>query len=252
MIRPATLIWATLVVIAGLLLYKVKHDVRALERELAELNRALQERRDRLHVLEAEWSLLNEPERLRDLAARHLSLVPLRAEQLARASEAIPRLALAPARAVPSNAEPVAAVAAAEAAGTPSPAVAMAGLPLPPAFPEPGPRTSPMAASAASAAAYERRGAATAPAATPRGTTPALAEPPAVRPGPRPLAAPAGSPPAVPAVSPPAPGGISSSPPAATQPRPAPVAPSAPQPALASALGAQAGALPPPVAGSPR
>ncbi|MDW8445456.1 MAG: hypothetical protein RML45_15240 [Acetobacteraceae bacterium] len=183
MIRPAVLLWAVLVVAAGLLLYKVKHDVRELEEELAGLNRAIQERRDRIHVLEAEWSLLNEPERLRDLAARHLALAPLRADQLARASEAVPRLAFAPARALPTADPPPALAQPAPAEGAAQPS-AVASLPLPPAFPEVVPQASP------AAAVTDRRGnPSPSPAAPPR--QPAAAETPAARPAPRPAVAPA-------------------------------------------------------------
>ncbi|MFQ3623111.1 MAG: hypothetical protein SNJ73_06160, partial [Acetobacteraceae bacterium] len=72
MIRPSTLVWAGLVVLSGLFLYQVKHDVLELEGRLASLNRQIQATQDRLHVLDAEWSMLNEPGRLRDLASRHL------------------------------------------------------------------------------------------------------------------------------------------------------------------------------------
>ena len=241
MIRPAILLWAALVVAAGLLLYKVKHDVRDLEEELAALNRAIVERRDRIHVLEAEWSLLNEPERLRDLASRHLALAPLRADQLARASEALPRLALAPAPPVPAADQPATVAQSAPAAELPAVTAARASLPLPPAFPDPPLR------SATTPPLAERRMAASSAPPTPLQARPLSApEAPAPRPASGPPAAPA-SPATVPANP------VRAAPP----PTPAAVTPSAPapaaqRPALASALGTPAGSLPPPVAGLPR
>lgn len=242
MIRPGLLLWAALVVAAGLLLYKVKHDVRELEEELAGLNRAIQERRDRIHVLEAEWSLLNEPERLRDLATRHLALGPLRADQLARASEAVPRLALAPARALPAAEPPAPVAQSAPATEPPLAPTVVASLPLPPVFPDPVPRSAPPPQAA------ERRSIATpAPSsALPQARPLSAPEAPAPRPAPRPAAAPV-SPatgPAGPIAAPPQPS------PAATP--AAPATPALPRPALASALGTPAGILPPPVAGPPR
>lgn len=242
MIRPAVLLWAALVVAAGLLLYKVKHDVRELEEELAGLNRAIQERRDRIHVLEAEWSLLNEPERLRDLATRHLALAPLRADQLARASEAVPRLALAPARALPA-AELPAPVAQTAPAAEPSLAqTVVASLPLPPVFPDVVPRSASLPQ-----AAEPRSVATSAPSSVPPQARPLSAgETPAPRSVPRPAAAPVS-----PAIQPAGP--IATPPPPAPAATPAaPATPAPPRPTLASALGAPAGSLPPPVAGPPR
>lgn len=241
MIRPAILLWAALVVAAGLLLYKVKHDVRELEEELASLNRAIVERRDRIHVLEAEWSLLNEPERLRDLATRHLALAPLRADQLARASEALPRLALAPAPGLPAADQRAAVTHTVPAAAPPASSPVLASLPLPPAFPDPPPR------SATTPPRAERRTAASSPPPTPLQARP-LSQPEA--PAPRPASGPAAAP-ASPATVPANPVRVAPQPTPAPPPQ-QPVAPPPPRPALASALGTPAGSLPPPVAGPPR
>ncbi|WP_456305149.1 cell division protein FtsL, partial [Elioraea rosea] len=82
MLRLATLFWLALAVAVGLLLYNVKHEVQGLEQHLARTNRAIAATHERIHVLHAEWSLLNEPDRLRALATRHLDLVPVRPAQL--------------------------------------------------------------------------------------------------------------------------------------------------------------------------
>jgi len=81
MLRLATLFWMAVAIAVGLLLYNVKHEVQGLEQRLARTNRAIHATQERIHVLEAEWSLLNEPERLRALASRHLDLVPMRPAQ---------------------------------------------------------------------------------------------------------------------------------------------------------------------------
>lgn len=49
-------------------LYLLEHEVRELERELDGLNRALLEEQQTIQVLRAEWSYLNQPERLQQLA----------------------------------------------------------------------------------------------------------------------------------------------------------------------------------------
>lgn len=83
MLRLSTLFWALIAVAVGLFLYQVKHEVQGLEQQLARTNRAIGAAHERIHVLHAEWSLLNEPDRLRALATRHLDLVPMRPAQFA-------------------------------------------------------------------------------------------------------------------------------------------------------------------------
>ncbi|QXM25549.1 hypothetical protein KO353_04870 [Elioraea tepida] len=221
MLRPATLLWFAVAIAVGLVLYNVKHEVQGLERRLVELNRAIATTRERIHVLEAEWSLLNEPERLRALASRHLELEPMRPAQFV--DQAV--IASLPA-ALPRSGE--AEVAASPGSGRAAQAAAPAATPVP------APRP-----------AEARREA------QPGTQPPSRLAPPREEPLPRPReAAPAprrdleaGAPrPLLPGTSPP---------PAARPPTPViPVAapPTAPPPrASHSALGAPAPALPPPV-----
>jgi hypothetical protein len=73
-------------------LYQLKYDVAALEERAQALTALLDSERQALHVLNAEWAYLNKPERLAELAERHLDLVPLVADQIIPL-EAIPRRA---------------------------------------------------------------------------------------------------------------------------------------------------------------
>lgn len=59
--------------IAGVL-FPVKYRVQDLERELAGLNAQILEDREAMHVLKTEWSYLNQPERIAELAQRHLAM----------------------------------------------------------------------------------------------------------------------------------------------------------------------------------
>ncbi|MBI4184753.1 MAG: hypothetical protein HY521_12240 [Proteobacteria bacterium] len=77
MIRPATLIWSLLALVSGVGLFLLKHDVQRLEEAHARLIRAIAEGREAIHVLKAEWSYLNEFDRLQALADRHLELTPM-------------------------------------------------------------------------------------------------------------------------------------------------------------------------------
>jgi hypothetical protein len=87
MIRLSTLIWLALATAAGIGLFQVKYKVQALEGDLGQINRQILRDQDAIHVLAAEWSFLNEPGRLGDLARRHLELAPFTAAQLAHLSD---------------------------------------------------------------------------------------------------------------------------------------------------------------------
>jgi hypothetical protein len=66
------------------MLFQVKFEVQALEKELKALNGQIYANQQAIHVLEAEWSHLNDPARLSELNARLLGLVPVEPKQLAR------------------------------------------------------------------------------------------------------------------------------------------------------------------------
>ena len=73
------LICATLVCV---FLYNVKYDSQQAERELASLSREIAAEREEARLLEAEWALRTEPQRLQRLASHHLEMAPVRAEQI--------------------------------------------------------------------------------------------------------------------------------------------------------------------------
>ena len=70
MIRPTSLILMVLAATAGGALFQVAFEVSELDDELALLNRDIRTDRDAIHVLRAEWSFLNQPERLEELTRR--------------------------------------------------------------------------------------------------------------------------------------------------------------------------------------
>lgn len=78
--RSVTLAALALLAATASGLYLVEHEVQGLERRLARLNAELLASQQAIQVLKAEWSYLNQPDRLQDLAARHaarLQLAPL-------------------------------------------------------------------------------------------------------------------------------------------------------------------------------
>ena len=67
--------------------YWEDYRTRSALRDVARLERAIEDRREALAVLDAEWAYLNRPERLRDLARLNdarLGLVPITAEAFGR------------------------------------------------------------------------------------------------------------------------------------------------------------------------
>jgi len=82
MIRPTTLLWMGLAGAVGFGLFQLKHQVQALEDEMFRLNRAIVGEQQAIHVLKAEWSYINQPQRLEALAARHLDLHAMKPTQL--------------------------------------------------------------------------------------------------------------------------------------------------------------------------
>ena len=93
MIRLSAVVATLLVGAAALALYQLKYQVAALEAEHARLTRELAAEREAIHVLDAEWAYLNQPDRLADLATRHLDLVPLGAERVTTLNDLPPHAA---------------------------------------------------------------------------------------------------------------------------------------------------------------
>jgi hypothetical protein len=95
MIRRSTLLWLIAAVLIGCGLYQLKYEVQAKEERLARLNRHIQAEQEAIHVLNAEWAFLNRPDRLADLANRHLKMTPVAPAQFGKVA-AIPERSLLP------------------------------------------------------------------------------------------------------------------------------------------------------------
>jgi len=93
MIRPLTVLILLGAAGAGLHLYSVKQSTAVLERDLRDILRRTEAARDRSQILRAEWAMLNEPDRLRQVVERHLSLQPMLPSQFVRESDLDRRLA---------------------------------------------------------------------------------------------------------------------------------------------------------------
>ena len=88
----AGLIFGSAVAVSALLsvgVYAMKYEVERLDDQVAAVQRKIAAQEETLLVLEAEWSFLNRPERLQELANRNLSLKPVAVRQIG-AIEALP------------------------------------------------------------------------------------------------------------------------------------------------------------------
>jgi len=103
MIRPGTVVWLLLVMVVGYAMFQVKYEVMQQEDTLAQLNKQITDGRERIRVLDAEWSYLTRPDRLNRLAARYLDLSPIGSAQIVTLS-AVPERPGAPAALVANRA----------------------------------------------------------------------------------------------------------------------------------------------------
>jgi hypothetical protein len=82
MIRVASVVSIALLLLVSFALYNGVYLVKGQERELKELDAAVAREAEAIRVLKAEWSFLNQPERLQAMARRHLKLGPTGASQI--------------------------------------------------------------------------------------------------------------------------------------------------------------------------
>ncbi|MDA0704144.1 MAG: hypothetical protein O3A96_13080 [Proteobacteria bacterium] len=87
MIRGTSIAIVALIGLIGVGLFHLTHEVRELEDELARLNRDILAEQEATHVLKAEWSYLNRPDRLEELNLRHLQLGGMDGARVLRISD---------------------------------------------------------------------------------------------------------------------------------------------------------------------
>lgn len=136
MIRPITCVTFLLACGSGLYLYQAKHRVNVLDQQIEQIVHQTEATREQIRLLHAEWTLLNQPDRLQQLANEFLTLRPTNPNQFTSFVELDSRLPPISTEPIPASAQPAAAPVAAVppahavAAATPSPAA-----PLPPPSP---------------------------------------------------------------------------------------------------------------------
>jgi len=93
--RLTRLLWPMLFAGMVFAVYNLKGQVEEREKVLAKVQRAIDEEREAIEVLRAEWSYLNQPERLRRMGAAKLELAPVSTKQMASVERLAQRLAAA-------------------------------------------------------------------------------------------------------------------------------------------------------------
>jgi hypothetical protein len=138
MTRLGVVFWLGLVLVSGFTTFKVKHAVQEIDDELNRVRKHVTAEQQETRVLAAEWTYLNQPERLAELNRIFLQLGPMATRQLQQRIEDIPLRPGTPgpdilvAAAPPVAAPPVAAppVAAASIAAAALPVVAPPAAPV--------------------------------------------------------------------------------------------------------------------------
>ena len=82
MIRFAMFVAVTLLVLVSFELYNGVTRVKAAQKQLEDTKVLIAQEQEAIRVLKAEWSYLNQPERLQTLARQHLPLTPTAAAQI--------------------------------------------------------------------------------------------------------------------------------------------------------------------------
>lgn len=80
--KQTTVLALFLAAVMSLALFMISYQVQDLEDQLDSLNRDIARDGRAVHVLQAEWAHLNDPERLRSLADKYLGLTPVGTRQL--------------------------------------------------------------------------------------------------------------------------------------------------------------------------
>ena len=76
--RSYTLMTYALAILLGVALFLTSERVQRAERMYDDIQEKLTTEREAYHILQTEWTYLNRPDRLEDLAATHLKLTPLK------------------------------------------------------------------------------------------------------------------------------------------------------------------------------
>ncbi|MBZ0216742.1 MAG: hypothetical protein K8F25_09335 [Fimbriimonadaceae bacterium] len=82
MIRVVNFVAIMFMVLASFALYRVKYETKDYAQQVSDLREQIKAERSAINVLKAEWTVLNEPERVQRLAKRYLELQSMDVHQI--------------------------------------------------------------------------------------------------------------------------------------------------------------------------
>ena len=98
MIRTTDIALFTLMIVAAAGTYKIKAEANQKQNEIRRIEKQIAFEEDTIDLLEADWAMLTQPERLQRLAEKHageLSLQPIEARQVVSVRD-VPEKGVAP------------------------------------------------------------------------------------------------------------------------------------------------------------
>jgi len=82
MTRLSVILCGVLTLMLSIGLFRITYQVDALEKDLRTISRDIKQEQETIHILNAEWSYLNDPNRLEDLTKRYLDMDYTKGNQL--------------------------------------------------------------------------------------------------------------------------------------------------------------------------
>lgn len=89
--RKSTFLWLLLAVFCSGSLFYTSQKIHDSREKMTSLSRAVAREQESIRVLQAEWSYLNQPQRLEKLAGQYLNLAPMKGAQFIRPEGLQPR-----------------------------------------------------------------------------------------------------------------------------------------------------------------
>ena len=88
-IKPFNIIAVVVFLLSVFIVFQVGYKVRTMQKDLQEIERQIVFEQDSLHVLKAEWSYLNHPDRLRYLSSKYLDMKHMTLAQIDQIPESL-------------------------------------------------------------------------------------------------------------------------------------------------------------------
>lgn len=82
MIKYTSITAIFILLITAFCLFQIKFYVQNLRHDITELNLQIKKEQDAIYMLRAEWTYLNQPDRLKNLVNKYLSLAPVKISQI--------------------------------------------------------------------------------------------------------------------------------------------------------------------------